>query len=274
LPEAATAARIVEQGRPLSAALAQFPRVFPVDHNRLLQIAEQSGSVDATLGDLADYAAEMIAARRTVLSGLALPALVLHLSFFLAPVPGLVLGHLTVAGYGWAVLQPLALLWGGLGALRYFARRAPPEKLDAVLQRLPAIGPAWRALQRWRVASALGMLARTSLGVPASLRFAAGVCADTRVARALLHTADVTEQAGTPASAVLHTTGVLPAEVIALWRNAELTGSLDTMFTRVAARYADDFRARVHAIAAWLPRLAYGLVVLSVILQALQLAGP
>ena len=274
LPEAGPAARFVEQGRPLSAALAHFPRVFPADHIRLLQIAEQSGSVDATLGDLADYAAEMIGARRTVMSGLALPAFVLHFAIFLAPVPGLVLGQLSFVGYAWAVIQPLALLWGGLAAVRFCAPRVPSEKLDAVLQRLPAVGPAWRDLQRWRMASALRMLARTSLDVPTSLRFAASVCADAQVARALLHTAEVTEQTGTPASAVLQTAGVLPNDVIALWRNAEITGSLDAMFTRLAARYAEDFRARAQAIAAWLPRIAYGLVALGVIQQIFKLAGP
>src|SRR5205814_2754445 len=93
LPEAGPAAHFVEQGRPLSAALARFPRVFPADHVRLLHIAEQSGSVDSTFGDLADTAAEMIAARRTVLSGLVLPAFVIHLAIVIAPLPALVLGQ-------------------------------------------------------------------------------------------------------------------------------------------------------------------------------------
>lgn len=274
LPEAGPAAQIVEQGRPLSDALARFPRVFPADHVRLLQIAEQSGSVDSTLSDLADYAAEMMTARRTVMSGLALPAFVLHLAIVIAPVPGLVLGHTSFASYLWAVVGPLAVLWGSVGAVLFFARRVPSEKLDAVLQRLPIIGDAWRDLQRWRMASALRMLARTSLGVPASLRFAASVCADAKVARALRHAADIVEQSGTPAGAVLQTTGVLPADVIALWRNAEITGGLDTMFTRLAARFAESFRARTQAIAIWLPRLAYGVVAISVIQQIFKLAGP
>ncbi len=122
--------------------------------------------------------------------------------------------------------------------------------------------------------SALRMLTRTSLDVPTSLRFAAGVCADAQVARALVHAADVTEQNGTPASAVLQTAGVLPADVIALWRNAEITGGLDAMFTRLTARYAEDFRARTQAVAVWLPRIAYGLVALVVVTQIFKLAGP
>lgn len=274
LPEAGPAAHLVEQGRPLSEALAHFPQVFPADHVRLIHIAEQSGSVDSTLGDLADYAAEMIAARRTVLSGLALPAFVIHLAIVIAPLPALVLGQTSFAGYGWAVARPLAMLWGSLGAVWFFARRLPPEKFDRLLQPLPVVGEAWRDLQRWRMASALRMLTRTSLGMPASLQFAASVCADAEVARALRHAAGIVEQAGTPASAVLQTTGVLPADVIALWRNAEITGGLDAMFTRLAARFAESFRAHTQAIATWLPRIAYGLVALIVVTQIFKLAGP
>src|SRR4051812_30761392 len=159
LPEAGRAAQIVEQGRPLSEAFAHFPRVFPADHVRLLQIAEQSGSVDTTLSDLADYAAEMIAARRTIVGGLTLPAFVLHIAAFIAPLPGLVLGRTSFGDYLWAVTRPLAMLWGGVGVLVILVQRVPPEKLDAVLQRLPVIGDAWRDLQRWRMASALRMLA-------------------------------------------------------------------------------------------------------------------
>jgi type IV pilus assembly protein PilC len=274
LPDAGQAARFVEQGRPLSEALSRFPRIFPAHHVRLLQVAERTGSVDATLSDLADYAAEMTAARRTVVSGLTLPAFVLHLAAIITPLPGLILGHTSLPGYLWAVGAPLAVLWAIAGAIVFFARRAPPETLDAVLQRLPAAGGAWRELQRWHMASALRMLARTSLDVPSSLRFAASVCHDAPVARALRHAAATTEQTGTPASSALQATGALPADVIALWRNAELTGSHDAMFARLAARHAETFRAQTQAIATWFPRIVYGLVALAVIFQIFDLAGP
>src|SRR5262249_21600297 len=94
LPEAGAAAPVVEQGRPMSEAFAQFPRTFPTDHVKLIQIAERSGSLDATVNDLADYAAELIAARRTVVSGLTLPAMIVHVAAFITPVPALVLGRM------------------------------------------------------------------------------------------------------------------------------------------------------------------------------------
>src|SRR5207302_98434 len=117
IPEAGAAARLVEQGRPMSEALARFPRAFPADHIRLLQISEQAGSADAMLSDLADYAAEMITARRTVVSGLTLPACILHISAFVVPLPGLILGSSGVGGYLMAALTPLLVVWGAVVAI-------------------------------------------------------------------------------------------------------------------------------------------------------------
>jgi type II secretory pathway component PulF len=273
LPEAAAAARIVARGQPMSEAFAKFPRVFPADQVRLLQIAEQTGSVDATLADLADYAAEMITARRTVVSGLMLPAFIVHVAAFIVPLPGLILGGLGIGGYFMAVITPLLGLWGVVAAIVLFVQRAPSAVLDAILQRVPVLGEAWRELQLWRMASALRMLARTSLDVPASLRFAASVCCDARVSAALGRAADTTELHGTPASTSLKSSGVLPTDVIALWRNAEVTGSFDSTFTRLAARFAENFRARAQVIAAWLPRIAYFLVILGLVRQIFKLAG-
>lgn len=272
LPEAAEAARIVERGRPLSDAFAQFPRTFPADQVRLLQVAERSGRVDATLADLADYAGELIQARRTIASGLMLPAFVIHVAALVLPLPKLILGP-GIAAYLLAALGPLAVVWAVVGGVVLFAREASPRVLDATLARLPLVGEAWRDLQRWRMASALRMLMHTSLDMPAALRFAAGVCHSVPLAAALHHAAEAGERNGEPASISLRASGALPPDVIALWRNGEQTGGLDATFTRLAGRFAESFHARLQAIATWLPRVVYFLVVVDLVLQILQLGS-
>ncbi|MBI5766863.1 MAG: type II secretion system F family protein [Verrucomicrobia bacterium] len=273
LPEAGAAARIVAQGQPLSAAFARFPRVFPSDHVQLLQIAEHSGSLEATLHDLADYATEMDSAQRTVKSGLTLPAFIVHLGAFLAPVSGLVLGHTSLADYLLAALLPLSALWMAVAAGVWFARRAPAEKLDTILRHVPVVNDAWSDLQRWRVAASLRFLARTSLDVPSSLRFAASVCRDAHLAATLRYAATRTARHGTPASTAIDSAGALPSDVIALWRNAEITGTHEAAFARIADRYAQSFRHRVQTLATWLPRIAYLLVAVAMVLQIFRSAG-
>lgn len=272
LPAAADAARIVEQGRPLSEAFARFPRIFPADHVRLLQVAERSGSVDSTLADLAEHAGELIRARRTVISGLMLPAFVIHVAAFVLPLPKLILGG-NLAGYLASSLGFLAVPWGAVAAVVLFARHASPAALDAVLQKLPAAGEAWRELQRWRMASALRMLMRTSLNLPDSLRFAADVCHGAQLAAALRKAAEAVEQRGEPASLSLRASGALPSDVIALWRNGEQTGGLDATFTRLANRFAESYQSRLQVVAAWLPRIVYFAVMIDLVLQIMRLGS-
>lgn len=272
LPEAAAAARIVEQGRPLSEAFAQFPDVFPAEQVRLLQVAERSGSVDATLADLADYAGEMIRARRTIVSGLMLPAVVIHVAAMILPLPRLILGS-DVKGYLISSLGPLAVIWAVVGAVGFFARRASPDTLDAVLGKIPVAGEAWRELQRWRMASALRMLMRTSLEMPTALRFAADACHSAPLCTALRAAATAAERNGEPASHSLRASGALPADVIALWRNGEQTGGLDATFGRLAARFAESFNARLQAIATWFPRVIYFAVAADLVVQILRLGS-
>jgi type IV pilus assembly protein PilC len=272
VPVAGDAARVVEQGQPLSEAFARFPRIFPADQVRLLQVAERSGSVDATLSDLADYAGEMIRARRTIVSGLMLPAVVIHVAALVLPLPGLILGS-GVTGYLVSSLGFLAVIWGAVGAVVLFARRASPDTLDAVLRKIPVAGEAWRELQRWRMASALRMLMRTSLDMPASLRFAAEVCHSAQLTATLRVAADAAERNGEPASVSLRASGALPPDVLALWRNGEQTGGLDATFTRLANRFAESFNARLQVIAAWFPRIIYFVVTIYLVVQILKLGS-
>lgn len=227
LPAAADAARLVAQGRPLSEAFAHFPRIFPAAHVRLLRVAEQSGSVDCMLADLADHAEELVNARRTIVSGLLLPAVVLHAAALVLPLPKLILGG-NLSGYLISALGFLAVPWGLVVVVALIARHASPRVLDTLLRTLPVAGEAWTELQRWRMASTLRMLLRTSLSLPASLRFAADVCHSAALAAALLAAADAVEQRGEPASISLRASGALPADVIALWRTGEQTGGLTT----------------------------------------------
>ena len=276
LPEAHAAAGFIAAGEPMSDAFARFPRVFPADHVRLIRLAERSGSVDTMLGDLADYAAEMLRARGALLSGLALPAAIVHVGALVLPLPGLVLGG-SLGGYVATVVSTLILPWALAGSVFAFVRYGSAGALDGVLSRLPYVADTWRDLEYWRTTTALRLLSRTHLGVPEMLRFSAEGCRHVPLASALRRAADAAERHGEPASVSLRTAGVLPPDVLALWQNGEQTGRLDATFDRLAARFADSFQRRVQALSQWLPRLAYFLVLfyfgVKVILLAKAQAG-
>jgi hypothetical protein len=52
-----------------------------------------------------------------------------------------------------------------------------------------------------------------------------------------------------------------------------MTGGAESLFGHLATRFAERFQARTKALAVWLPRLAYGLVVIDLVLQIFKLAG-
>ena len=258
------------QGEPVSQALAAAV-LFPPDHLRLLALAERSGHLDAVLRELADFTDDLIALRRIILSGLALPALYLVVAAFLGPIPALFAGG-SILGYlasSLGFLVVIALAAGG--ALMAF-RRAPGALLDRVLRPLPLLGTTWRELDCWYLSRHLALLARTSVGVIAAVRLSADACRSPRLATALRTAADQAEARGAPLSPLLRASGELPPEMIALWQTGEQSGRLDEAFQRLATLFAERCRHRLQELARWTPRLGYVLVAGYMVYQILRLA--
>lgn len=258
------------QGEPFSRALATSA-LFPADHLKLLALAEHSGHLDAVLRELADFTDEVIARRRVILSGLALPVVYLVVAAFAGPLPALfangsVLRYLA-SSVGFLSVIALVVV-GGVVAFR----RAPGALLDRVLRPLPILGLTWRELDYWYLTRNLALLARTSVGVIAAVRLSADNCRSPRLAAALRRAADQAEAQGVPLSPLLRASGELPPELTALWQTGEQSGRLDDAFQRLATLFAERCRHRLQELARWTPRLAYFLVAGYMVYQILHLA--
>jgi type II secretory pathway component PulF len=259
------------QGQPFSRALAAAP-LFPPAHLHFMELAEQSGQLDALLRELADFTEELIALRRVIVSGLALPAIYLLLAAFIAPLPAYVLGG-SLAQYLATALAALGGFGAVIGGIVVAVQRAPGEILDRVLLPLPVLGRTWRELDYWNLTRTLALLSRTSLGVIQAVRLAADTCQSPRLSRALRASAAQAEAQGSPLSPMLQQSGELPSEMIALWRTGEQSGRLDETFQRLATFYAERCRLRLATLAAWVPRVAYFAVALYMVWLIFRLAG-
>ncbi len=209
--------------------------------------------------------------RRTIATGLILPAIILTLAAFIVPLPKLLLdGSLTgylVASVGFLIAVVLVV---GLGLA--LGRALSPATRDSLLRPLPVIGRTWRELDYWRITGSMEMLTSAGLGVVAAVRETAALCRSPKLAAALHRTADQSEQRGEPVSAGLAASGEFPPEMIALWATGEQSGRLDEALGRLADDYADRCERRMQELARWLPRVAYALVSLYVISQIFRLA--
>jgi type II secretory pathway component PulF len=258
-------------GQPISVALAASA-LFPADDLRLLALAEHSGHGDLLLRELADFTDELIALRRVICSGLALPAVYLVIAAFVVPFPafftGGSLGSYLISSVGF--LLAIAIVVGG--AIFAF-RHAPGWLLDRILPPLPLLGSTWRELDYWHLTRTLALLARTHVGVIAAVRLAADTCRSPRLAAALRTAAGEAEACGAPLGALLAATRELPPEMIALWQTGEQSGRLDETFQRLATLFGERCRQRLQQLAQWTPRVGYFLVAGYLVWEILHLAG-
>lgn len=259
------------RGEAVSTALAATG-LFPPDHLRLLAIAERSGHLDAMLLELAEFTEELVALRRMILSGLALPAVYLAITAFIGPLPALLAGGST-GSYLTSSVGFLACVGLVIGGGIFAFNRAPGTLLDRLLRPLPLVGATWVELDYWRLTRNLAMLSRTSLGVIESVRLCAETCHSPRLATALRRAADEAEARGAPLSPALRASGEFPAELIALWQTGEHTGSLDDTFRRLAKLFGERCQNRLRELARWTPRVAYLAIVIYMAFQILRLAG-
>ena len=261
----------IGRGEAVSTCVAATGQ-FPPEHVRLIAIAERSGHLDTMLFDLAEFTEELVALRRTMLSGLALPAVYLVTTAFIAPLPALLAGG-SLAAYVASSVGFLAIVGLVVGGAVACVLRAPGALLDRCLRPLPLLGATWVELDYWRLTRNLAMLSRTSVGIIDSVRLCTETCRSPRLAAALRQAANDAEARGAPLSPSLLASGEFPLEMIALWQTGERTGGLEDTFRRLAKLFGERCQHRLRELARWAPRVVYLVVALYMAFQILRLAG-
>ncbi|KQT69877.1 MULTISPECIES: type II secretion system F family protein [unclassified Aureimonas] len=178
-------------GLPLSRALAKHPKAFPRDVVEVAAAGELTGTLGRVLADLATSMSRAQEIRRTIVSALIYPSLLLILALGIV---GLVVGVLVpaleplfdqpgveppavialtrsveaVLGAYWPViLAALALALATLAAAWRRPRFA--EARERLLLRLPLLGPVLVGIEAGRICRTLGTLLGASVPVPAAL---------------------------------------------------------------------------------------------------------
>jgi len=269
LPAAEPAIARVAAGEPISAALARLPEVVPAEHIHFMRLGERAGGLDQALVDLAEVAEQWDAAQRRVRSGLLLPGMMIHFAAVVSPLPRLIIRG-DLGGYLVAAGGLIGLFWAVVLGVRLLAQRAPVSVLDGLARSIGLVRPAWEEFELWRVASALRLCARTSLGWPEALTFVAGLCRSPQRAHALRVAARAAEQHGTPPSQVMRASGAWPAEFVVFWANGERTGSLDVAFARLAQRHAASFQHELEQLSKRLPWIVSGVSCVVLVMQILS----
>ena len=261
----------VAAGRPLSAAMADWPGDFSEAEAALFTAGEATGALDRSADAAATLLERRSSGRRAVSSALAYPAFVvvaaiLALAVFIGFAQPRFEEVLRATGaevspstdrFFW--VSGILREWGGPLLLAVFAGLAgaflmsfsPGGKrmITDLSLRLPLIGPllADRAFETF--AGALGAMLTGGATLPEAARLSSRLLGSPRLEEAGRAAAAGVDR-GEDYSAALRNTGHFPETLIAFVEIGEETGALAPLLTRASAHFGQEAEARAKRLSA------------------------
>jgi type II secretory pathway component PulF len=281
----------VEAGMSLSAAMQEYPAVFPDYYVRMIAAGEASGKLEKMLTDLMRYLEWQMNFNKTVRSAIVYPAMVLGAVTLLItalftfvfprlvtiliglraelPLPTKVL--IAVAGFVSNYLVFIVLGIAAAGALvrlwlkTYAGRRA----FDAFLLSLPLVGQLLRKIDLSRYCKTLATLHAAGLNVEHTFMIAASVVRNVVLAEGLtVVTESVVNGEGIGPS--MMKSGIFPSLVIEMVSIGEKTGNLDVAVQRVSDMFDKEVPETLKKVFSYFEPLIIvllGVLVLGVLLS-------
>ena len=256
----------ISAGSSLASALGSYPRSFPEFYRALVYGGEESGALASVLQDLADYLDARQALKQKTTLALLYPLLVATVATLIVTgllayvVPQVVqvfqqsrqalplltramiaLSDFLRAGWPYIFILFTASAVGMRVALQNTAHR---RRFDALLLRVPGLGPLVRGINTSRFASTLAILVRG--GVPLLTALGSGVRVMTnRVMQDAVEQAIDRVREGATLARALGATRAFPPLLVHLIASGEVSGKLETMLERAAKLEAQALERRL-----------------------------
>src|SRR5688572_227420 len=263
---------VIEGGKSLSQALADFPHIFDSLFINLIKAGETSGQlaeVFESLTTMIKWQDELhTSTKKLVLSPLIVGVVVLGVTIFLMVylVPQL-LEFIANMGeelpfhtraliatsnfvvnfwYLWVILPPVLFV-----TLILLVKTNPEVRLrvDRIKLKIPRIGPVLQKIILSRFANFFSMMYGAGIPVLQCLEIAEGITDNTVVRAAIAKARDDIEQ-GDPISISLANTGMFPPLVVRMLKIGETTGKLDTALLNVSYFYERDIKDSIDKLQA------------------------
>jgi type II secretory pathway component PulF len=230
----------------------------------LLQAGEQSGRLDACFTLLADYYYERACVARQMIADLAYPVFLLHFAVFILPFAQFfVSGNL--AAYLAKTFGVLLPIYAVVALLIYAAQGKHGENwralVESVLHSVPVLGSARRYLALARLAASLEALISAGMSITEAWELAATASGSPALRRAVQAWKPKLLAGQTPAEA-LGACPQFPQLFANLYTTGEVSGKLDDSMRQLHRIYQEDGTRKLHAVAQWVPRIIYLIIVL------------
>ena len=254
--------QMVGNGRDLASS-GQLSGVFTPLESALVRAAQEAGALAHIYEQLAQRYDEQARHAAELKSRLLLPAGVLLLALAVKPLPALVAGNLSAAGYLAAVLLPvlwLSILLFGARALwrRWQQRRTDqPGPFDDLLLAMPVLGSLQRRADMRNFCDSLGLLLEAGMPVLDALPRASSAVSNARLRRDF---ANLAPRVAAGQSLVRAFDGLSfpgKAMLIGVLNTGEATGRPGEALLRFARLQAQQLATNQQMLASWAPRLFY-----------------
>lgn len=261
---------LVAGGRPLSQALAEYPRIFGLDQVQMVAAGEMGGRLESCLANIADTLEKEVELREEIKSATFLPkimiALVILASGFassVGPIAAVIMGGGSVSAAVWSVVS--GLLWVlGIIAVAWVVGRflllVPPLRYayDVVKVNFPVAAGLVRKYAAARFARLLAALYRSGVAPHAAVSAAAESIGNRAIRGSLLSAAPLIQR-GQPMSIAFSGSKFLPDMVVSMIRTGEQSGNMDFTLDK-AAEYLE---LEASSTTKRLPRILFVVVLLA-----------
>ncbi len=260
--------RELEAGKSITDAFALDPKAISGMERSIIAAGERGGRLAPAFQHLADYFEMLAKAHREALIAMAYPAAILHLGIFVT----FVVKYFNTELTGTEMLISFALTMGALyGALflgwlgikAVYSAAAENAALDTVLQSLPLLGGARRAMVMARFTKVYHTALLAGLPMRETAETAAEASRSGKICQAARTMTEVLKDGGA-LGPVFMSSGAFPSAFARSYVTAEQSGSLDKDLARWAKLYQENAAQGAKNVSNWLPKIFYFLIMLYV----------
>jgi type IV pilus assembly protein PilC len=294
-------AQRVESGDSLSSAMARYPKVFSNLYVNLVRSGELSGTMDESLGYLANQMDKDYELRSQVIGALTYPAFIMSALFvvgflmFLYVLPPLIdvltqasvelpfttkilIGTTSVIqGFWWLIL---IIVIGGAVGIRYYIQTAGGRYIfDNLKIRMPIFGRLFTKIYMARFARNLATLVAGGIPIVKALESVADIVGN-EVYREIIMDAATQVRNGKTIASALTSRSEFPAIVAQMTEIGETTGRLQEILDKLAIFYEKEVEAVLRILTTLMEPfimillgLAVAVMVAGILLPIYNLAG-
>lgn len=267
----------IQGGANAEEAFSAHPGLFDEQMRAILAAAEQSGKLDEALKHIVDSLKMRLTMRQKILSGVALPACIVHAAIFILPIPQFFLGHMTMAAYLTRTLGALVMIWAvvllGIWLVPALIKiRGLRIVTSAVVRSVPLVGKTVRNMDVHRFFYSLSMLYGAGVAIIRCLESAGRSCFFPDL-RAMGYVAADAIREGENLSTSLKRSRAIPDMTLNLIDVGEMSGEMDTTLHCILKELEFEINRGLESIAFWYPKLLYFLVMLWMVGNIFTLVG-